>query len=243
MKRWAVIPPLLHVVLSVSWVWHHNAVYWSLLPTLQNKEDFSRTHPPSSTTKTADEVDWGMELEYHPSLEIKAIVGINPVPAILACFEVPYNATSSRRIPLLAPLIIPLASHLLLRMRAVVLNTILVGLIGLQWTLIGRRLDRILPPARFGMRIKSSALQITGLAILVEVCYRIYRATESSFTLRTVTSYSELIGSLGSVAAFLVWVSWGVIVAARFMMGLRQRALASDSQQSAGKSLRGTDDS
>lgn len=211
--RWAVMLPFLHVCLSLIWIWQHDARYWRDLATLQKIEDYYRSHPAPSTGTAENEVDFAMESEYRPPLEVKAIIGVDPVPILLAGFDFPFTAKGGRGKPMSAPLLLPLANHLRLKSRIVALHTFLAILVGLQWWLLGRHLD-LSPDVRFGKELKRPALQITALAMLIGALSLIYQLRESGNV--------ELVGSLCSVFALIIWFSWGVTVAARFAIRFRR---------------------
>lgn len=217
-KRWAVLLPILHVGLCAIWTWEHIAPSWKFLPTLEYREKLPELPPPAPTQ---NEVGWDAESEYRPSLEVRAIVGTNPVPALLAGCEVPCLFRSGK-LPLLQPLIMPLANRLRLRARIVVLNALLLLLVGLQWILIGRRLDRM-QLVRVQDLIKSLPLHITALAILAGLFSLIYRAIEYSGHWEGWRSDSELLGTLCAVLAILIWLLWGVLAGGRFVIGRRRK--------------------
>jgi hypothetical protein len=226
-KRWGVILPLLHVALSGTWIWQQNAMYWAYLPRLQQMEDFERSHPPTRAEKTEGEVGWDpISVNYFIPLETRAIMCINPIPAILAASPSPYNSVTFGMKPIFGRLLMSAISHLRVKARVMLSSSVFLALVGLQWRLIGLRLDRVLGGASFTKRLKSPALQITALAIAVEICCVLYKVTESSSRFETLRRTSEPIAILGCLIALFIWVCRGLIAAGRFIMGWRRRAHA-----------------
>ena len=218
-KFWFLLLPLVHMGLAGVWIAHEHAQLWPYLPRFQASEDFQRTHPPvPESKKSADDVDWDWELsEYRLSVQAIALLTIDPGPAILAGFNFPFRSTqwSSTKIPVLAAISHPLTDHLRLKTRIIVLDGLLLFLVGLQWFLIGRWVDRRASLIKRTSLIRVPPLQISGLALLAQLCMLVHEVA--------LSSTSELIARLCLTAALLVWVWWGVVALWRLGLNLRNR--------------------
>lgn len=199
-KRWALFLPLLHVVLAAGWIIRDDFRVWSFLPRMQAAKDFERVHPPS-----AEELSFAEDVayEYRPSIETRAIVFVNPIPALIAGYE-------HRLYPSEKALSEPFfPDRLRLKTRMVLFESLLLSLVALQWFLLGRWLDRRLI-VRKDISIALPSFLISGLAVATAVFSWIYAALWRTPGGEHLAGICEWFAILCVLIAFLIWVLWAV---------------------------------
>lgn len=217
--RWRLILPILHVLFAAIWVIPEDVQVWKYLPRMQANVEYDRSHP-------ASDPDWenSLDYEYRPSVADRAIHFVDPIPAVLAGFKHPLHPAECR---FWLKIIAPVTGQLRLRAQLVVTDVFFVVLVGLQWFLIGRRLDAKHRQKHFGTVDGTSAMVITALAAVTVFLSLVYAATSHSASGSEIAQNSELIAVLAALLAFLTWIIWGVLAAGKFVLKLPSRILKS----------------
>jgi hypothetical protein len=163
---YAVWLPLVHIVLMSPLIVLEEVKGWKLTSLVQRMEDYERPQPPGPPVTGS--VGWPTESEYRPPTSVKAIYTAELPAALLVlwCGHVPGHTLAP---PFNEPM---LARFIRVRPRIVILDSLLLAAVYIQWWSIGWRLDRLRPERKRATWFHISAMVITASGAVMALLSR-----------------------------------------------------------------------
>jgi amino acid transporter len=136
--RYSLLLPLLHLAISAPVIYYEEAFYWRYIPRIQAIEDFEKTAPPLPL-HSGPMIGWNPCYEYRPSTADKFIFLVEFPAGTL----IPPHGASDCNPTVLRPILQKLKNRIRLETRVVILDSLLIFGIAVQWGLVGRWLERL----------------------------------------------------------------------------------------------------
>jgi hypothetical protein len=188
---------MIHLAISVSVIYHEEALHWRYIPRIQAEEDLERTAPPR-INQSGPTIGWDPCSEYRGSNADRFILLVEFPSGML----IPPHGASACNPTLLKPILQKLKRWMRLKTRIVLMDSLLILGIAGQWWLVGGWIDRLREQGKRAWRWTISVATITASGIVGAAS-----AFGSSRSWEFVSMIMSLIASLAWVALLLMFAA------------------------------------